>query len=174
MPPLSRKYSLNRIGRLLHMPSDTTNDDIAKPCEEANESQLLPAIASAWEATANTLSDAASAISEAGSAAAAKAMDFGANAAKEIAEKTTAVLSATGVSSAVEYLDDTLEERGIKDAFSDAAEAVGDKLDQVTGKQLVELLEAKLRRQDEYNDILATRLSEALQRIAALETKAGR
>ena len=156
------------------MPTEPSHDRIAKPCDDTDDSQLLPVIASAWEATANTLSDAAAAISEAGSAAAAKAMDFGADAAKEIADKTTAVLSATGLSSAVEYLDDTLEERGIKDAFADAAEAVGDKLDQVTGKQLVELLEAKLRRQDEYNDILATRLSEALHRIAALEKKAGR
>jgi hypothetical protein len=48
---------------------------------------------------------------------------------------------------------------------------VVDRLDQVTGKQLVELLEERLRMQDDYNDVLATKLAEALERIAALEEK---
>ena len=69
------------------------------------------------------------------------------------------------------YVDVELDQRGVKQAVGKAAVAVSDKLDQVTGKQLVELLEAKLRRQDEYNDILATRLAEALNRIAALEAR---
>ena len=60
-----------------------------------------------------------------------------------------------------------------KTGLGTAAEAVVDRLDQVTGKQLVELLEERLRIQDEYNDVLATRLAEALERIASLEEKLG-
>jgi len=44
----------------------------------------------------------------------------------------------------------------------------------VTGKRLVEMLEEKLRLQDEYNDILATRLAEALERIQKLEARLNR
>ena len=145
----------------------------AKPSEDGDDSLLITSITSAWNATANKLSGAAAAISDAGNAVAAKAIEIGVDAAKEIADSSTSVLSGARLSSAIEYLDNALEEHGIKDALSDTAEAVSDKLDQVTGKQLVELLEAKLRRQDEYNDILATRLSEALRRIAALEKRLG-
>ena len=48
-----------------------------------------------------------------------------------------------------------------------------EKLDQITGKRLLELLEEKLEIQDAYNDILATRLAEALERIAKLEARIG-
>ena len=48
------------------------------------------------------------------------------------------------------------------------------KLDEVSGKRLVELLEKKLAIQDSYNDILATRLAEALDRIKALEDRVDR
>lgn len=158
------------------MPPPPADDANALRQEESGEPQAESGFSSVWEATAQSLSDAAAAISEASSVVAAKAMEIGAagadltiDAAKHIADKSNQAFSATGLSSAVEYLDNALEERGIKDAIADATEAVGDKLDQVTGKQLVEMLEAKLRRQDEYNDIMATRLAEALQRIAALE-----
>lgn len=73
--------------------------------------------------------------------------------------------------SAVNYLDGELDQRGVKKTIKDTSGAVVDKLDQVTGKRLVELLEAKLRVQGEYNDILATRLAEALDRIARLEAR---
>jgi hypothetical protein len=73
--------------------------------------------------------------------------------------------------SAVNYIDGELDQRGAKKATKDTTGAVVGKLDQVTGKRLVELLEEKLRIQDAYNDVLATRLSEALERIAKLETR---
>jgi len=81
------------------------------------------------------------------------------------------VVKTTGLDKAIEYLDSTLDDRGVKDAIGSAAGAVVDRLDQVTGKQLVELLEARLRLQDEYNDALASRLAEAIERIAVLEEK---
>ncbi len=155
------------------MHSEPAADVNAKPSEDGDDSLLITSITSAWNATANKLIGAAAAISDAGNAVAAKAVEIGVDAAKEIADSSTSVLSGARLSSAIEYLDNALEEHGIKDALSDTADAVSDKLDQVTGKQLVELLEAKLRRQDEYNDILATRLSEALRRIAALEKRLG-
>ena len=45
------------------------------------------------------------------------------------------------------------------------------KLDEVSGKRLVELLEQKLRVQDSYNDVLATRLADAIERISILEDR---
>ncbi len=71
--------------------------------------------------------------------------------------------------SAVNYVDGELDQRGAKKAIRDTTGAVVDKLDQVTGKRLIELVEAKLLAQDSFNDILATRLAEALERIANLE-----
>jgi hypothetical protein len=79
--------------------------------------------------------------------------------------------SGSTLESAINYLDGELDERGAKKAIKDTAGAVVGKLDQVTGKRLVELLEAKLKLQDTYNDVLATRLAEALERIASLETR---
>ena len=138
-------------------------------------------LASVWETTAQSLSDAAAAVSEAGAAVADKALEIGTagvemttDTAKHVAEASVNAFSGIGLASAIEYLDDAIDQQAIKSAIVDAAEGVGDRLDQVTGKQLLEMLEAKLRRQDEYNDILATRLAEALQRIAAIEQRLGK
>jgi len=150
----------------------------AAHAEQSGDPTLMSALASAWETTTQSLSDAASAVSEAGATVADKALEIGAagvemttDTAKHIAEASANAFSGIGLASAIEYLDDAIDQEGIKNAITGAAEAVSDKLDQVTGKQLVEMLEAKLRRQDEYNDILATRLAEALQRIAAIERR---
>jgi len=135
---------------------------------------------SVWESATESLSGAAAAISETTSDIAERAIEIGAagvevttDTAKQIAQVSVNAFSGIGLSSAIEYLDDAIDQQAIKTAITDAADAVGDKLDQVTGKQLVEMLEAKLRRQDEYNDILATRLAEAIQRITALEKRLG-
>jgi hypothetical protein len=79
--------------------------------------------------------------------------------------------SGSKLESAVTYVDGELDQRGAKKAIKDTTGAVVDKLDQVTGKRLIELLETKLRAQDTYNDVLATRLAEALERIAKLEAR---
>lgn len=146
--------------------------------DELADTEPTSMLASVWETTTQSLSDAAAAVSDAGAAVADKALEIGAagvemttDTAKHIAEASVNAFSGIGLASAIEYLDEAIDQQAIKSAIVDAAEAVGDKLDQVTGKQLVEMLEAKLRRQDEYNDILATRLAEALQRIAAIERR---
>ena len=50
-----------------------------------------------------------------------------------------------------------------------AASAVGDGMDVVSGKKVLELVEQRLELQSQYNDVLATKLEEALQRIDVLE-----
>ncbi|MBC97006.1 MAG: hypothetical protein CME63_04615 [Halobacteriovoraceae bacterium] len=44
-------------------------------------------------------------------------------------------------------------------------------LDEISGKKLLALVEERLTIQDTYNDILATKLEEALQRIEELEQR---
>jgi hypothetical protein len=157
--------------------SDKAKAEEEKPNEPA-DNPAATTLAAVWESATQSLSDAVGAISEASATVADKAAELGAagvemttDTAKQIAQTSVSVFSGMGLASAIEYLDDAIDQQAITSAISDAAEVVGDKLDQVTGKQLVEMLEAKLRRQDEYNDILATRLAEALQRIAAIEQR---
>lgn len=73
--------------------------------------------------------------------------------------------------SGVNYIDSKFDQHGVKQAVKVTLEAVVGKLDQVTGKRLVELLGKNLQLQDAYNDVLATRLAEALKRIAKLEAE---
>jgi hypothetical protein len=73
--------------------------------------------------------------------------------------------------SAVQAIDNELDQRGAKLAAKQTTQAIVGRLDQVTGKRLVELLEQKLKLQDTYNDVLATRLAEALERISKLEVE---
>jgi hypothetical protein len=148
--------------------------------DDSADPQPQSILESVWESATESLSSAAAAISDTTSDIAGRAVEIGTagvemttDTAKQIAQASVNAFSGIGLTSAIEYLDDAIDQQAIKTAIADAAEAVGDKLDQVTGKQLVEMLEAKLRQQDEYNDILATRLAEALQRIAALEKRLG-
>ena len=72
------------------------------------------------------------------------------------------------------YMDDNgiteKAEIGLSKAkeYSDIA---GDHLDQVSGKKILETVEQRLKMQTEYNDLLATKLEDALQRIETLESK---
>ena len=156
------------------------------PCTDSGESD---GTATAWQRTKQGLGKVASTVASAGTTVASAATTVGGSAVSAAttvgttsvtiatsAAKTAAaagghVVDKTGLGKAVEYLDGELDERGVKRAIGSAAGAVVNRLDQVTGKQLVELLESRLRLQDEYNDVLATRLAEALDRIAALEEK---
>lgn len=144
---------------------------------------------SIWRRTTQGMGKFATTVGAAGNTVASKAASVGSGAASVAAAAGTAgvgiatsvastaaaaggtVVSKTGLGTAVGYLDSTLEQRGVKQALGSAAGAVVDRLDQVTGKQLVELLEERLRMQDEYNDVLATKLAEALERINSLEEK---
>jgi hypothetical protein len=61
-------------------------------------------------------------------------------------------------------------EVGIK-KVQELSEIASDNLDKVSGKKILELVEARLSIQTQYNDILASKLEEALDRIRALEEK---
>ena len=50
-----------------------------------------------------------------------------------------------------------------------AAGSVGEGFDVVSGKKILDLVEQRLELQAQYNDVLATKLQEALQRIDVLE-----
>jgi hypothetical protein len=71
-----------------------------------------------------------------------------------------------------EYMDQNgiteKAEFGISKAkeYSDIA---GEHLDQASGKKILELVEQRLNLQTDYNDLLATKLDEALSRIKELE-----
>lgn len=95
----------------------------------------------------------------------------GKSAVTNTAEAGKQVYSKTGVESVVTYLDSELDRRGVKQSLSDTSTAIGNKLDEVTGKRLVDLLEERLQLQDSYNDILATRLAEALDRLDHVESR---
>src|SRR5262249_19247713 len=151
--------------------------DVVQSSEIAAES----AKKSVWSKAKESLGGASSRASNAakvGRAAAAKTAALGqhtlevaSDATRSAVETGKRAYSGSKLESAISYVDGELDERGAKRAIKDTAEAVVAKLDQVTGKRLLELLEAKLRTQDEYNDILATRLAEALDRIAKLEAR---
>lgn len=69
----------------------------------------------------------------------------------------------------INHFGEQLEATGIPQRLGDTKDTIGEKLDEVTGKRLVDLLEVRLEKQDMYNDVLATRLAEALDRISQLE-----
>jgi hypothetical protein len=90
---------------------------------------------------------------------------------RDAIEISKQVYAGSRIESAVNYLDSELEQRGVKQAIKETSVAVGGKLDEVTGKRLLELVEHRLQMQDLYNDVLATRLAEALDRISRLEAQ---
>jgi hypothetical protein len=136
---------------------------------------------SIWGFAKETLNGASAHVSKAaaiGSAGAAKTAEISkqgfqlaSDATRSALESSKQAYAGSTLESAINLIDDELDKRGAKKAISDTTGAVIDKLDQLTGKRLVELLEMKLRVQDEYNDILATRLAEALDRIGKLEAR---
>ena len=108
------------------------------------------------------LGDASTQVSNAGIAVTYKAASYG----------STGIAKATEVGrQTFNSANSAIDSSGVKDAVKATASVVSGKLDEVSGKRLVELLEKKLQIQDSYNDILATRLAEALDRIAVLENR---
>ncbi len=51
-----------------------------------------------------------------------------------------------------------------------AVDAVKEGLDSVSGQKMYDLVQERLAVQDQYNDVLAAKLHEALERIEALES----
>ena len=143
-------------------PGDDTPDD---------SPSLLQRAAGVLAGAADVLGDLGEAVSDKVSDIASTGAALAGDAAGVAIEAGKGVYTRSGLDTAVDYIGDGLEQKGVFDAIDSATEAVGDKLGQITGKRLVEMLEAKLRLQDQYNDVLATRLAEALERIARLEAR---
>jgi len=123
---------------------------------EASEPNRKPI----WGLAKKVLGDASTRVSTTGAAVASKAASLGTSGAAKAAEIGKQTYVAAG---------NAIDASGAKEAIKATAGAVSGKLDEVSGKRLVELLEQKLRIQDSYNDVLATRLAEALERISILE-----
>lgn len=68
---------------------------------------------------------------------------------------------------AKKYLDD----KGVTSKIKTAAEFTEEQLDILSGSKALRLVEERLMLQEKYNDILATKLDEALNKIENLETK---
>lgn len=62
-----------------------------------------------------------------------------------------------------------VENSAVGKAAGRLSKNVGEQLDSVTGAKILALVEERLQIQSRYNDLLATKLEEALHRIAALE-----
>ena len=115
-----------------------------------------------WGMAKKALGDASTHVSNTGVAVTSKAVSYG----------STGIAKATEVGKqTLNTANSAIDSSGVKDAVKATASVVSGKLDEVSGKRLVELLEKKLQIQDSYNDILATRLAEALDRISALEDR---
>ena len=78
-------------------------------------------------------------------------------------------------------VNEFLDESGISDAVESGTAkvkkihgAVGENLDQLSGKKILEVVEQRLEVQTEYNDLLASKLEEALERIGELEKIVGK
>jgi hypothetical protein len=64
---------------------------------------------------------------------------------------------------------DLIEKSGVAEAAAHFSRAAGEQFDTLSGAKLLALLEERLAIQSKYNDILATKLQEALERIRRLE-----
>lgn len=63
-----------------------------------------------------------------------------------------------------------LEDKGVTQKVDEASKYAGDHFDTVSGIKQFKLVEERLELQNQYNDILAQKLEEALSRISELET----
>ena len=81
----------------------------------------------------------------------------------------------TGIKKVVEKsakgTKNVLAKTGVTTAATKVSEVAGEHLDTLTGIKVYKLVEERLAIQSRYNDILATKLDEALKRIELLESK---
>jgi|GEM_PF-6421349 len=115
-----------------------------------------------WGMAKKALGDASSRVTNTGSAVASKAASLGTSGVAKVAVYGHQTIVGAG---------NAVEASGARQAITATASVVSEKLDEVSGKRLVELLEKKLQIQDSYNNILATRLAEAIVRISVLEER---
>lgn len=77
------------------------------------------------------------------------------------------------ISDNADYLKAKMDEHGITEKIDSATVYTKDKIDIITAQKHLNLVEERLTLQMRYNDILATKLDEALKRIEALEKNRG-
>ena len=63
------------------------------------------------------------------------------------------------------------EESGVKGKVDAVQSEVSGKLDEISGQAMYQLVQERLAEQDRFNDLLATKLHEALERISELENR---
>lgn len=163
----------NPLDPNVELQAQAAGDD--DPSQSPDSGKTPPPInKSIWGKARETLGNAssqASKIATASVAAATKATGAANDATRSAIETGKQAYAGSKLESAVQRIDNELDERGVKKVAHETTQAVIGKLDEVTGKRLLELLEEKLRLQDAYNDVLATRLAEALARISKLEAR---
>ncbi|MBC8391963.1 MAG: hypothetical protein H8E17_05285 [Deltaproteobacteria bacterium] len=73
------------------------------------------------------------------------------------------------MSGEMKVIAEVYSESSSKSAFDYLKDKTIDKFDTITGAKILEEVRKRLSLQDRYNDILASRLAEALERISSLE-----
>ncbi len=63
------------------------------------------------------------------------------------------------------------EESGAKGKVDAVQSQISGKLDEISGQAIYQLVEERLAEQDQFNDLLATKLQQALERISELEKR---
>ena len=76
-----------------------------------------------------------------------------------------------GITDYVEEKSKKIQQSDIGKKAIKMSEDVSKGLDQLSGKEILTLVEKRLELQEQYNDVLATKLDEALKRIVTLEAK---
>jgi len=64
-----------------------------------------------------------------------------------------------------------LDESGVTEQLKKVSDQTGEQFDKISGAKILQLVEERLEIQKKYNDILATKLEEALSRIKKLENE---
>jgi hypothetical protein len=98
-----------------------------------------------------------------------KATDTAIEASEKIKEEYEKSDIKVKVDSHSAQFNQVLEQSGVKSKVEQLANATGDSLDTISGVKILKLVEERLALQAKYNDILATKLDEALNRIRQLE-----
>ena len=100
-----------------------------------------------------------------------KATDTTADVAKTVEKKYEKSGAKDLVDEKTKKAKEFLDETGVSDKAAELSSAASEHLDAVSGKKILDLVEERLKLQSSYNDILAYKLEEALNRIETLENQ---
>jgi ElaB/YqjD/DUF883 family membrane-anchored ribosome-binding protein len=97
------------------------------------------------------------------------ASDSAGEAMKEAKEKYEQSTLKAKLDQATERTQKVLDEAGISEFAGRVSQSANEHLDSISGAKMFALVEERLQIQDHYNDILASKLQDALDRIEKLE-----